>query len=208
MIKRIIFDLDNTLLMWKSEYIFALTNVLKDLCLDVTSEEIKNFDSNLGLYEEEYTMYNKEDFMKFTNNYFKSNIPDIFYDMLKDYQKDCYIIDEELISTLKYLKSKYDLVVLTNWFTSTQVERLKNAEILEYFTFVSGGDERVFKPSIEAFNIVLDGYKPSECIMVGDSFKCDIEPANKIGMDTYWVTNENSTKYKTISRVHKLKDIL
>ena len=206
--KRIVFDLDNTLIMWSKNYRFALDNVLKDLEIDTSDEEIDNYDNSLGLYELEYTNYNKKDFMEFTRKYFKSNIPDIFYDMLKDYQKDCYIVDEELINTLKYLSSKYDLVVLTNWFTSTQVERLKNSQVLEYFTFVSGGDERVLKPDLKAFDIVFDNFKPSECIMVGDSFRSDIEPAIKLGMDYYWVTNEENNEYKTIKNIYELKDIL
>ena len=83
--KRIVFDLDNTLIMLSKNYRFALDNVLKDLEIDTTDEEIDNYDNSLGLYELEYTNYNKKDFMEFTRKYFKSNIPDIFYDMLKDY---------------------------------------------------------------------------------------------------------------------------
>ena len=206
--KRIVFDLDNTLLMWEDKYIFALEKVLDELHVEYTKEEMINYDNHIYLYEHLYNNYNIDDYMNFTRKYFNSYIPDEFYNMLISYQEECYTIDEELISTLKYLSSKYDLVVLTNWFTKTQTGRLKNSKVLEYFTFVSGGDERVLKPDLHAFNIVFDKYKPSECIMVGDSFRCDIEPAIKLGMDYYWITDKLDSNYNTIENVYKLKDIL
>ena len=45
MIKRIIFDLDNTLMLWKDEYIFALKNVLDELQVKYDQKELLKFDS-------------------------------------------------------------------------------------------------------------------------------------------------------------------
>ena len=51
MIKRIIFDLDNTLIEWKSEYIFALENTLKELNINYSKDKIKEIDSAIDSYD-------------------------------------------------------------------------------------------------------------------------------------------------------------
>ena len=109
---------------------------------------------------------------------------------------------------IKYLSSKYDLVILSNWFTETQKLRLKGVGILDCFTLVSGGDERVLKPNPKAFNIVIEGYKKEECLMVGDSLRHDIIPATELGIPCIWVTDEKNKEYKTIKDVYQLKKIL
>ena len=53
MIKKLIFDLDNTLIEWKSEYGRAIRKALKDSNMD-SSEE---FVSKLGKAIDEYEMY-------------------------------------------------------------------------------------------------------------------------------------------------------
>ena len=48
------------------------------------------------------------------------------------------VMEDGVIEVLEYLKSKdKSLVVLTNWYSLPQVERLKNAGIFEYFDDVS-----------------------------------------------------------------------
>ena len=103
-----------------------------------------------------------------------------------------------------YLKSKYKLVVLSNWFTYTQKKRLENAGILKYFSKVSGGDERELKPSLKAFDIVD---KKQECVMIGDSIRNDIEPALKCGMQAILLTNKNVKKNLRYRQIRKLEDL-
>ena len=54
----------------------------------------------------------------------------------------------------------------------------------------------------------MDGYNPSECLMIGDSFKHDIAPALELGMEVIWITKEKSEFYQTIESVYELKNIL
>ena len=42
------------------------------------------------------------------------------------------------------------LVILSNWFTITQIERLRKNNLLQYFDEVYGGDYTI-KPHKEAF---------------------------------------------------------
>lgn len=209
MIKTVIFDLDFTLMDWEDEYIFAITNVINKLNLGYSKEKIKEIDDVLATYEKEYTMYENKKFCEFLNRKCNVNLPLEFVDMLIEEQTKCYRkFTESEIDTLEYLSSKYELIVLSNWFTYTQKKRLENAGILKYFTKVSGGDERELKPSLKAFDIV-DNKK--ECIMIGDSINNDILPAIELGMQAILITKKNVKKdlrYRQIRKIEDLKEML
>lgn len=209
MIKKIIFDLDNTLMDWKDEYIFALTNVIKKLNLNYDEAKIREIDSAIVSYEEYNDIYTKERFLQFLNQKCNVDLPKCFVNMLIEEQGNCFdVFDKEKIDTLEYLNNKYELIVLSNWFTSTQKKRLENAGILKYFKIVTGGDEHKLKPSLKAFDIIKN---PSECVMIGDSIKNDIIPAIDLGMQAILITNKNVRKdlrYKKINRLEELKEML
>lgn len=208
MIKRIIFDVDNTLIMWSDKYLFALRNVLEELMPSYNEEQLLEIDGCIVAYEEEHDIYTKEAFVNYVNNKCNTQFGINFVDKLIVEQGNCYEKDEELVSIIKYLKEKYDLVVLSNWFTETQKLRLQGIGILDYFTLVSGGDERVLKPNLNAFDVVTKGYKNEECLMIGDSLKHDIIPATELGIPCIWITNKTSNEYKTCKDVYQLKKIL
>ena len=209
MIKTVIFDLDFTLMDWEDEYIFAITNVINKLNLGYSKEKIKEIDDVLATYEKEYTMYENDKFCEFLNRKCNVNLPLEFVDMLIEEQTKCYReFTESEIDTLEYLSSKYELIVLSNWFTYTQKKRLENAGILKYFSKVSGGDERELKPSLKAFDIVE---KKSECVMIGDSINNDILPALELGMQAILITKKNVKKdlrYRQIRKIEDLKEML
>ena len=209
MIKTIIFDLDFTLMDWEDEYIFAITNVINKLNLGYSKEKIKEIDDVLATYEKEYTMYENDKFCEFLNKKCNVNLPLEFVDMLLEEQTKCYReFTKSEIDTLEYLSNKYELIVLSNWFTYTQKKRLENAGILKYFTKVSGGDERELKPSLKAFDIVD---KKKECVMIGDSINNDILPALELGMQAILITKKNVKKdlrYRQIRKIEDLKEML
>lgn len=209
MIKKVIFDLDFTLMDWEDEYIFALTNVINKLNMGYSKEKIKELDDVLTTYEDVYRVYEKEKFCDYLNEKCNTNLPYKFVDMLIEEQTKCYReFTESEIDTLEYLSSKYELIVLSNWFTYTQVKRLENAGILKYFSKVSGGDERELKPSLKAFDIVEN---KKECVMIGDSLKNDILPAIEVGMKAIHTTKNNTKKdlrYRQIRKIEDLKEML
>ena len=208
MIKRIIFDLDNTLLEWKEEYIFALKNVLDKLGVVYTKKELQEYDQTIVEYEKYHDMYRLDDFVKYVNKKCKSNLSLEFAELLIKEQGKCFAHDKELVETIKYLSTKYDLVVLSNWFTETQKLRLKKVGILKYFSLVSGGDEHILKPDIKAFDKVLEGYSCNECVMIGDSLNNDILPALKLGMEAIWLNKGKGEVCQTIDNIYDLKNIL
>ena len=209
MIKTIVFDLDNTLLEWKDEYIFALINVLKKLNLSYDNNKIKEIDRAINDYENHYVKCTKQNFLEFINNKCNIDLPNIFVDLLIKEQVKCFEkYSEDELNTIKYLSSKYDLICITNWFTYTQKKRLENAGIGKYFKMITGGEEHELKPSLNAFSIIKN---PSECIMIGDSISKDILPAIKYGMQAILITKKNVKKdlrYKRISKIEDLKEML
>ncbi len=208
MIKRIIFDLDNTLIVWKKEYIFAIKNSLEKFNISYNEELILKIDNIIETYEKYYTEYNKYEFLNFINTKCSLNLTIDFINYFLQEQGKCYENDEYLINTIKYLNNKYELVVLTNYFTETQELRLKNLGILKYFKYVYGGDKHKFKPNKEAFKYCLEQYKPNECLMIGDKLNEDIIPAKELGINTIWVTDKNSNEYRTIKNIKELIKIL
>lgn len=209
MIKKVIFDLDNTLIDWKEDYIFALKNVINKLNLNYDEDKIKEIDSSIVIYEECNDIYTKEKFLQFINEKCNVNLPQCFINMLIEEKSNCFeIFDKEKIDTLEYLNSKYELIVLSNWFTYTQKKRLENAGILKYFKVVTGGDEHELKPSLKAFDIIKN---PSECVMIGDNIKNDIIPALELGMQAILITKkdvEEDSRYRKIKNIEELKEML
>lgn len=206
--RAIIFDIDNTLIDWQNEYIFVLKNLLLEINPNFTEEEILKIDNVIDTNEKFLTELNRESFLKYINDKTGLTFDMNFLNNLIKGQGKCYKDDNELIETIKYLASKYDLFVISNWFTETQKLRLENLGIAKYFKKIIGGDENYFKPDTRCFDIILKDYKVDECVYVGDKLDVDIKPALSIGMDAIWKTNIETNEYKTIKNINDLRNIL
>lgn len=201
MIKRLIFDVDNTLIMWKDEYYeYSLGNTFKELGLNFDKSIIKPFDEVVDVYEIFYDIYDKDKFLNFLNERLNMNYPKEFIDVWIKYLSDCSEpASKEMIDTLEYLSSKYDLVILSNWFTISQENRLKKMGIDKYFSKQIYTDKVKNKPNKEAFMEAINPYNIDECIMIGDSIEKDIKGAEDIGMKTILINNE--TKVEDLRRI-------
>lgn len=207
MIKRIIFDLDNTLIMWKDEYLKAIKETVE---LYKMNEDYKYISSLIDEYDDKFKYYDKNLLIEYINKNIKSKIDIKFLNTFLDKFGYMSKEDKKVIDVLDYLSNKYELVVLTNWFKEPQRERLKNANILKYFKEVIGG-EQYMKPSKEAYILACCEYKPNECLMIGDSYNKDIEGAYKAGLNVIYynyLNKENKNKYKEIKKLSELKEIL
>ena len=54
---------------------------------------------------------------------------------------------------------------------------------------VTPEDAGVWKPDVRIFNHALRilAVSAEEVMMIGDDYECDIAPAEKLGMQTFWV---------------------
>ena len=197
--KRFIFDLDGTLLNGDfSKEINYFKNVLgkeADKFLSVYYEILIE-------YEKTHTKYDVNDLSNYYKNKTGINITsEIIEGWIKINADINDILLSETTDMLKYLKSKNkSLVVLTNWFRYTQVSRLKNAGIIEYFDDIYTGDT-VLKPYKESYMNACGQYSPSECLMIGDTIDKDVLGPNKYGIDSIYYNPEDKEydKKKIIS---------
>ncbi len=218
MIKKIIFDLDNTLIKWEDEknWYRVYEKIKKNY--QITPEEFQKIRLSVEEYEKNEDIFNEEKMQKKINNAIGKNLNKEFVQTILKIFADC-IPDEkdsELDETLQYLICKYELVILTNWFTWPQEERLEKYGIRKYFTKVHGADKFKLKPNRQAFEVAIGDNKITECIMIGDGIVNDIEGAKKIGLDAILLVNNcndaveqiRKQEYRVIKNIGELKQIL
>lgn len=206
MIKRLIFDLDNTLIKWKDDYTYPLQKVMAEYNIKIDYHIIDNIIENL---EKKHETLTREKLLNDINEECNLNLDISFVDKLIIYQKDLAEVDKEIIETLEYLSSKYELVLLTNWFKETQIGRLEKAKILKYFKEIYGPEDSKIKPNKESFYKALNGRKEEECIMIGDNEIVDIKGAENVGIKTIQVDLFNKYKNKkVIKNITELKEML
>ncbi len=118
---------------------------------------------------------------------------------------------------LNKLYRKYPLVLVSNFYGNVN-SVLKAYGILDYFqTIVESAVVGVRKPDPEIFRLGVKalGLNPEEVVVIGDSYKKDIEPALKAGCQAVWIKGkgwtdaEDSIKYPyIIKRIEELPDLL
>ena len=119
---------------------------------------------------------------------------------------------------VKYLSKKYKVYCASNAIYNQQINRLKLSNMHDYFSgfFIS---EKIGKqkPSKEFFDYCfnnLDGIKPEETIVVGDSLTADVLGAKNYGLKSIWYNAfnvENKAKITpdyTVNELLQIKDIL
>ena len=97
---------------------------------------------------------------------------------------------------LSQLAASYPMVLVSNFYGNIS-HVLEEFHVSEFFkdivesavVGVRKPDHRIFLLGVEAL-----GLKPEECIVVGDSFYKDIEPAKKAGCQAVWFKGEGWTE--------------
>lgn len=201
MIKRVIFDIDNTLMPWKAEYFSEIYTVLNKLNIECTEEDFLKIQKAFSEYENNYYTFSTKLMIDFINEYTEKNYPEEFIEMLINRWSKCAPekLPESTIKVLEYVKSKYEVVVLTDWYKDQQVKRLEKAKILKYFQEVYAAENTKRKPFKEAFIQAIGENKPEECIMIGDNFQRDIEGALKAGLQAIYYNPNNTEQNEKIS---------
>lgn len=97
------------------------------------------------------------------------------------------------------LHAGLDVVVATNpIFPQVAIaQRLEWAGVsdLEFALVTSSENMHAAKPSLEYYQEIVDRIQraPGECLMIGDDFINDIQPAARLGLRTYWVNLSTTT---------------
>ena len=201
MIKRVIFDIDNTLIPWKNEYYNEIFEVLKELNTECSNEDFNKIKQAFGEYENVYYSFNKENMINYINEYTGKKYPKEFMDKIIEKWAKCAPekIEDSILTTLKKLNKQYEMVCLTDWYKEQQIKRLKKTNILKYFQDIYAAENTKRKPFKEAFMQAIGENKPEECIVIGDDFKRDIEGALKAGLQAIYYNTNNTEQSKKIS---------
>lgn len=208
MIKKVIFDIDNTLIDFPTYYEVEFKKVIDKYNLDITAKEL--YDA-IGTYEYDKNnmYYDKGKLLDTINKELNTKLDVNFMnDFFSIYKKLITPVPKETIETLKYLKGKYSLSILSNWFTDCQKLRLKEAGILKYFDEIFGTDIIPMKPRKECFMKVIGNLKPEECVMIGDNLNVDIKTPYEMGMNVFHLNKCGTSKYPTIKKLEDLKEML
>ena len=184
--KKYIFDIDYTILIpdWsKEDDYFKLNIPLKE-----QEEFFKQKQDILNKYEHEFPKYDTKTLSDYFRKYGFTVTEDVINDWMLYNGKT--IVDEVVEGTLelfKYLKENgKEIVILTSWFSGTQIPRLKRAGLLEYIDKIVAG-ENAMKPDLESFKLAIGKTNKEDCIMIGDSIKSDKAGADNVGIDCYIV---------------------
>jgi putative hydrolase of the HAD superfamily len=123
----------------------------------------------------------------------------------------------DTLEVLDYLKGKqYPMHLITNGFEKTQMAKLANSGIRDYFTHVFTSEAAgIMKPHLAIFEFALRtaGAEATSSIMIGDTLDADIEGGNKAGMDTVYFNpaepaSGNIVPTYVIQNLGELKKIL
>ncbi len=208
MIKRIIFDLDRTLIPWKDEWNSCVEKTYNYFNIPFVDDEFSRFNSAMLEYEKHHRRFTKVGMSRYIRNSIGKDLPDMFVDIWTSYLSELVPDrDDKLIDLLEYLSSKYSLVVATNWFKDQQVAKLEKYGILKYFDYVFTSEEYNRKPSKEMFEIACQGYEKNEVVMVGDTFKSDIKGAMDYGLFSYYLTNTDPRRGKKIQKIKSIYEL-
>ena len=114
------------------------------------------------------------------------------------------------IETLKYLKPKYKLHIITNGFEEVQEKKLRNSNIRGYFEVIVNSEMAgVKKPDPKIFELALDQakIKAKNALMVGDSLEADIIGAKNQGFHVLHFNSHHEPKHDICEMIHELSEI-
>ena len=149
MIKRLIFDIDGTLITGVS-FDKAIKNSLLEHGL-FSEENKQKFICAISTYENNHSEYEQKQYLQYFSQVLGYQLDKEFLDTFFR-NLGLYAIpdnNKELIETIEKLSKKYELVLLSNYFEKSQRGRLKHIGIDKYFTEYYG--EKICKPNRQAF---------------------------------------------------------
>lgn len=189
--KKYIFDIDYTILIpdWsKEDDYFKLY-----IPLEEREEFFKCKQDILNKYERDFPKYNTKTLSDYFGKYGFTVTEDVINGWML-YNGET-IVDEVVDGTLalfEYLKENdKEIVILTNWFSGTQIPRLKRAGLLQYIDKIVAG-ENAMKPGLKSFELAIGETEKEDCIMIGDSIRSDKAGADNVGIDCY-IVDKNHT---------------
>jgi len=195
--KKILFDLDDTILDFRMAERHALKAAFDKLCIAADDELLSRYSEiNAHCWQQlELGKMTREEVLvsRFEKLFREKEI-----DCDARTAQDCYegflesghFFVPGAVELLEKLYPKYDLYLVSNGNTATQESRLKSAGIAPYFKgiFISEqiGVNKPARAFFEACFSEIPGFHPEDAIIVGDSLTSDIRGGINAGIRTCW----------------------
>lgn len=205
--KKFIWDLDETLL---SADFRKEDDFFKEQILDEKVDEfIKNKVKYLMEYERMFFKYDTKLLSEFLTLRSGLKIDEKIIETWMEHNKNIPdTIHSGAEEVLSYLQSKgYQNILYTNWFQDVQKGRLRNANLLEYFDEIYGGDFAI-KPNAIGYKKIIKDVNPNETVMIGDNIINDVLVPRSIGITSYHYDplgkNNDKNKIKTLKKIKEM----
>ena len=219
--KHIFFDLDHTLWDFDKNSKVAFDIIFKEHNFNFTTEDFLEHYIPKNQYYWSLYQVNKisqEDLrFKRLNDVFeilqvsisKELVNQISDDYVEHLPNSNHLFDGT-IEILDYLKTKYQLHIVTNGFHFVQDKKMKNANIFHYFSTITNSELAGVKkphPSIFEYALDLAKAKKEESIMIGDSLEADIQGALDFGIDAVFFNDKKSKTENSITQINHLLEL-
>ena len=141
----------------------------------------------------------------------------IIYKLSDDYIKflsSFNFLIEGTIPILQYLKTKYELHIITNGFQEVQNLKLINSNIDGFFNTITNSEMAgVKKPHQKIFQLAINKARTdfSSSIMIGDNLEADIQGSLDVGMDAILFNYHKISVPNgiiSVDKLNQLKDFL
>ena len=217
----VFFDLDHTLWDFERNSALAFETVFKMQDLD------SNMSDFLLIYipinREYWERYRKDEItqkelrfgrLKDTFDLLKVDIEDDIIVLLSQqyihHLPKFYHLYDGTIEILEYLKTKYNLPIITNGFAEVQDNKLNNSYITHYFNTITNSEMAgVKKPNSLIFEYALNlaKTKKENSIMIGDCIEADVQGALDAGLDAIFFNENNVFVSENIKQVNHLLEL-
>jgi YjjG family noncanonical pyrimidine nucleotidase len=217
----VFFDLDHTLWDFEKNSALAFETVFKMQDLDVNMAQFLQF--YVPINREYWERYRKDEItqkelrygrLKDTFDLMQYPVSDDVIELLSveyiHYLPKFNHLFDGTTEILDYLKSKYNLHIITNGFAEIQANKLENSYISHYFKTITNSEMAgVKKPNQKIFDYALNlaKAKKENSIMIGDCIEADVQGALNAGLDAVFFNENNAPVAPTIKQVNHLLEL-
>ena len=209
MIKAIIFDLDNTLIDRQKAFKEMLERKFHAMFDD--EELIQKMINDILKWDHNGTVERIDVFKKWAEIYHITKIsPEQLDKEWSNESGSVAFLFDDVRDTLKELKKKYKIAVLTNGNASSQRRKLNTINIYDLLDYsLVSSEYGVRKPDKKIFEYTakqLD-LKTEECSYVGDNYKIDILGSRNAGMLPVFISRNNEI-HEDVLCIQTIKELL
>ena len=220
MIKTVFIDIDDTLLDFDLSAEEAMFAAARDMGIPLPENMLSIFvPINIGLWKDmEKGLITPERLFEIRWNTIFSHIGVTadgvaFEKIFTDYLSISAIPMEGAMEMMEYLSGKYTVCVASNAPYRQQILRMEKVGMDRYIShyFISErlGASKPTKEFFDACFAQLDGIRPDEAVIIGDSLTADINGGRQYGMKTLWFCRKGDIRaeHGADFAVEKLADV-